>query len=158
MPEKSEGAGQLLPGGVRGEWGSEAPRPLPGAVALPLGRRLLFGGGGSGDGQRLDRLVTLPLGWIITAYLLHEVRRPLPVALRVELDLSGDAVELGLADGGRDILAARQFAALRGGLDRLESHRGGVIGLSGVGLWVLTELLLELLHERLRLGQIRGGS
>src|SRR5436309_8021791 len=131
-----------------------------GSPPCPLGPRLLLGGdggGGSGDRQLLDDLVVAPLPRIVAGDLQDEVESLLPVALAVELDVAGDAVgELRLADRRRHVLAAGHLAALRGGLDALEGYGGGVVGLCGVRLGVLAELLLELLDERLRPGQLRG--
>src|SRR5438445_727631 len=128
--------------------GSSGPAPSDGTRFL---------GGGSGDRQLLDDLVVAPLSGVVAGNLQDEVERLLAVALAVELDVAGDAVgELGAADRGRDVLAARHLAALRGGLDTLEGDRGGVVGLGRVRLGVFPELLLELLDERLGPRQLRG--
>src|SRR3989441_13266681 len=119
--------------------------PIRSSTSMRYAPDGLSGRGRGGDGQLLDDLVVAPLSGVFVGDLQHEVERLLPVTLRVELDVAGDAVgELGLADRGRHVLAARHLAALRGGLDGLDRDRGPVVRLGRVRLGVLAELLLEL--------------
>src|SRR6267143_3451777 len=155
---KSEGAGGGT-GEGSGASGVPKPRTPPRCRRRPPRTALFLRSGGSGDRQLLDDLIVAPLPGVVAGDLQDEVERLLAVALAVELDVTRDAVgELGAADRGRDVLAARQLAALRGGLDALESDRGGVVGLGRVRLGVLAELLLELLDERLGSRELRGGT
>src|SRR5262249_55128616 len=147
-PKPQEPKGRRARGTPQSLWCFQASRGTPGPP--PLWLALFLGGGGSGDRQLLDDLVGAPVRRIVAGNLQHEVQRLLAVALAVELDVAGDAVrQLGLADGRRDVLAARRFAALGRGLDTLERDGGGVVGLGRVRLGVLAELLLELVDEGL---------
>src|SRR5438128_8411398 len=110
--------------------------PIRSSTSMPYARKVrggraaapsdgtLFLGGGSGDRQLLDDLVVAPLSGVVAGDLPGEVERLLALALAVELDVAGDAVgELGAADRGRNVLAARHLAALRGRLAPLQGDR-----------------------------------
>src|SRR6266571_9454631 len=91
--------------------GADPPGPESRRCLLLLGR---------GDSQLLDDLVVAPLGRVVADDLEHEVERLLPVALAVELDVTGDAVVLDLAHRRRDVFATRRLAPLGRRLDRLQ--------------------------------------
>src|SRR5262245_5013519 len=108
---------------------------------------------GGGDGQLLDDLVVAPLLGIFVRDLKNEILGLLAVTLRVEGDVASDPGELRLPHGRGDVLAGE--LALGRLLDRQDGDVGGVVGLRRIGLGILSELLLEVVDERLGFGQGR---